>query len=56
MGTVPLLGDEEASPEARAVLGDIRAKRGAEPSGVNSMRKPPSVKQPRRPLANYRSR
>lgn len=32
MGTVPLLGDEEASPEARAVLDDIRLKRGAEPN------------------------
>ena len=31
-------------------------KRGVEPSGVSSMRKPPSVKQPRMPLANYPSR
>ena len=27
MGTVPLLSDEEAAPEARAVFDDIRAKR-----------------------------
>ncbi|TNC65973.1 carboxymuconolactone decarboxylase family protein [Rubellimicrobium roseum] len=27
MGTVPLLGDEEAAPEARAVFDDLRAKR-----------------------------
>lgn len=32
MGTVPLLSDGEASPEARAVLDEIRAARGAEPN------------------------
>jgi AhpD family alkylhydroperoxidase len=32
MGTVPLLSDEAASPEARAVLDDIRAVRGTEPN------------------------
>lgn len=32
MGTVPLLSDAEAPPEARAVLDDIRAKRGTEPN------------------------
>ena len=30
MGTVPLLSDEEAAPEARAVFDDIRAKRGTD--------------------------
>ncbi len=30
MGTLPLLTDEAASPEARAVLDDIRAKRQAD--------------------------
>jgi AhpD family alkylhydroperoxidase len=30
VGTVPLLSDEEAAPEARAVFDDIRAKRGTE--------------------------
>lgn len=30
MGTVPLLSDEEASPEARAVFDDIRATRGSD--------------------------
>lgn len=30
MGTVRLLSDEEASPEARAVFDDIRAKRGTD--------------------------
>ncbi len=30
MGTVPLLADEEAAPEARAVFDDIRAKRGTD--------------------------
>lgn len=30
MATVPLLSDEEASPEARAVFEDIRAARGTE--------------------------
>lgn len=33
MGTVPLLRDEDCAPEARAVLDDIRAARGAEPNG-----------------------
>jgi uncharacterized peroxidase-related enzyme len=32
MGTVPLLKDEEASPEARAVLDAIRTQRGTEPN------------------------
>jgi AhpD family alkylhydroperoxidase len=32
MATVPLLPDEVAGPAARAVLDDIRARRGAEPS------------------------
>lgn len=32
MGTVPLLSDEAASPEARAVLDEIRAARGTEPN------------------------
>ncbi|EPX86328.1 alkylhydroperoxidase AhpD family core domain protein [Rubellimicrobium thermophilum DSM 16684] len=32
MGTVPLLTDEEASPEARAVLEAIRISRGTEPN------------------------
>ncbi|MFC4667898.1 carboxymuconolactone decarboxylase family protein [Seohaeicola nanhaiensis] len=30
MATVPLLSDDEASPEARAVFDDIRAKRGTD--------------------------
>jgi AhpD family alkylhydroperoxidase len=30
MGTVPLLTDAEAAPEARAVFDDIRAKRGSD--------------------------
>ncbi len=30
MGTVPLLSDEDASPDARAVFDDIRAKRGTD--------------------------
>ena len=30
MGTLPLLGDEEAAPEARAVFDDIRAKRNTD--------------------------
>jgi AhpD family alkylhydroperoxidase len=30
MGTLPLLTDEAASPEARAVFDDIRAKRGTD--------------------------
>ncbi len=30
MGTVPLLSDEEAAPEARAVFDDIRALRGTD--------------------------
>ena len=30
MGTVPLLRDEEAAPEARTVFDDIRAKRGTD--------------------------
>ena len=30
MGTLPLLSDEEAAPEARAVFDDIRAKRGTD--------------------------
>ena len=30
MGTVPLLSDEEAAPEARAVFDDIRAVRGTD--------------------------
>jgi len=30
MGTVPLLSDEEAPPEARAVFDDIRAVRGTD--------------------------
>ena len=30
MATVPLLSDEEASPEARAVFDDIRAARGTD--------------------------
>ena len=32
MGTVPLLSDDDAPPEARAVLDAIRAARGAEPN------------------------
>lgn len=32
MATVPLLADEEAAPEARAVLDEIRTARGAEPN------------------------
>ncbi len=32
MGTVPLLTDEAAAPEARAVLDAIRAARGVEPN------------------------
>ena len=30
MGTVPLLSDEDAAPEARAVFDDIRAKRDSD--------------------------
>jgi AhpD family alkylhydroperoxidase len=30
MGTVPLLSDDQAPPEARAVFDDIRAKRGTD--------------------------
>lgn len=30
MGTLPLLADEEAAPEARAVFDDIRAKRNTD--------------------------
>ena len=30
MGTVPLLSDDQASPDARAVFDDIRAKRGTD--------------------------
>ncbi len=30
MGTVPLLSDDEATPEARAVFDDIRARRGSD--------------------------
>jgi AhpD family alkylhydroperoxidase len=30
MGTLPLWGDEEAAPEARAVFDDIRAKRNTD--------------------------
>lgn len=30
MATLPLLADQDASPEARAVFDDIRAKRGTE--------------------------
>lgn len=30
MATVPLLSDDEASPEARAVFDDIRARRGTD--------------------------
>ena len=30
MGTVPLLSDDEAAPEARAVLDEIRATRGTD--------------------------
>ena len=30
MGTLPLLGDEEAAPEARAVFDDNRAKRNTD--------------------------
>mgnify|MGYP001397643650 CR=1 FL=1 len=30
MSTLPLLSDDQASPEARAVFADIRAKRGTE--------------------------
>ena len=30
MGTVPLLSDDDASPEARAIFGEIRAARGTD--------------------------
>jgi AhpD family alkylhydroperoxidase len=30
MGTVPLLSDDDAAPEARAVFDDIRARRGSD--------------------------